>query len=203
MLSLQKYQNKALLFAFVCVTLLLQGCAAVVIGTAAVASSALVIHDRRSTGTFIDDNSIEFKAERRLNDENEPTAGSNLTVISYNHVVLIVGQVSDEQSRQRATEIVKGVPKVRKVHNQVRISGHTTYLARTNDAYITSKIKSLFLVTKGIDATRIKVVTDSGVVYLLGLVTKDEGKIATDIARNTGGVQQVVQVVEPYQPKLG
>lgn len=196
-----KLHQQHFLLSIVCATLLLQGCAAVVVGTAAVASGALVMHDRRTTGTFIDDNSIEFKAKRRLNEKGEPTANGNITAISYNHVVLLVGQAPDESTRQRATDIVKGVPKVRKVHNQIRISGFTTYLSRTNDAYITSKIKSQFLVAKGIDPTRIKVVTETGVVYLLGLVTAEEGEIATEIARNTGGVQQVVQIFERYQAK--
>ena len=173
---------------------LLQGCAAVVVGGAA--TGVAVAHDRRSAGTIVDDESIEVKAVGALNGDKQIRDQTHLNVTSYNNVVLMTGEAPSQQLIQRAYQIVSGFDKVKKVHNEVVVAALSSFGSRSNDALLTSKVKSLMIAEKGFDSSRVKVVTERGSVYLLGLVSKNEANIATEIARRTEGVQRVVKLFE-------
>ncbi|MCG2633569.1 MAG: BON domain-containing protein [Gammaproteobacteria bacterium] len=174
--------------------LLLQGCAGAVLGGAA--AGVTVSHDRRTTGIFIEDQAIEVKAMKRLFDDKEILKNTHLGVTSFNRQVLLTGESPQESLRQRAEQLVSGIANVRHVFNEVVIAAPTSVLSRTNDTYLGTKVKSKFLAQKGLDPTRIKVVTQDGTVFLMGLVNRAEAETATDITRRTAGVQRVVPLYE-------
>lgn len=170
------------------------GCAPIAVGAVG-GGSVLVAHERRTTGTIVEDSAIEFKAASLL--RNEPgIRESHVSVISYNGNVLLIGQVPHEAAKIRAEEILNDFTKVRRVFNELTIAAPSAYLSRAGDAYITSKVKSKIIAEKTLIANRIKVVTENGIVYLLGLVTQEEANMAIEIARHTGGVQRVVPLFE-------
>jgi len=176
---------------------LLGGCAAVVVGGAAVGASA--VHERRSVGTMIDDEGIEWKVRSALNGDKTLSSQSHLSVISVNGVVLLVGQTPTEALRQQATILAKGVDNVRLVHNELAIAAPNSYMTRSSDSYVTSKVKTSLFKVKGhddFDPTRVKVVTENGTVYLMGILYRSEAEDAARQASRVGGVQKVVKLFE-------
>jgi len=186
----------ALLLA-ACATLALQACAPVVIGAGGAAAYSS-LEDRRTTGTQIDDESIEVRASNRVGDRLGSTVHVNVT--SYNRQALLTGEVPDEKSRVEVEKIVRAVPTVKDVTNDLQIAGISSYGARGNDAYLTTKVRGRLLDTKRVSPVHIKVVTEASVVYLMGVVTEAEADEAVEIARNTGGVRKVVKVFEYCKP---
>jgi len=180
----------------------LQGCTAAVVGTG-VGTGTAMAYDRRTAGTVLDDQIIELKAWNALEEDQELSSQSHISVTSFNNVVLLTGETPSEALRERAEAIVRGVPKVRHVHNELTLSAPSAILSRSGDTWITSKVKSAMLATEGVPGTRIKVVTANGTVYLMGLVTREEAEAATETVRRIGGVQRVVKLfeyIEPPQP---
>ena len=176
---------------------LLGGCAAVIVGGAAVGASA--VHERRSVGTMMDDEGIEWKVRTALGEDKPLSSQSHLSVISVNGVVLLVGQTPTEALRQQATILAKGVDNVRLVHNELAIAAPNSYMTRTSDSYITSKVKTSLFKVKGhddFDPTRVKVVTENGTVYLMGILYRSEAEDAARQASRVGGVQKVVKLFE-------
>lgn len=174
------------------------GCAPVVVGGAAATGTAS-IHDRRTVGTFVDDQGIEIKARSAINNVKELSDQSHIGIVSYNGIVLLVGQTPSEAFRQQAQEIVAGVEKVRHVHNELAIAAPSSLTARSNDTLITSKVKTSLFGIKGLpdfDPTRTKVVTEDGVVYLMGLLYRNEADAVSERARQVGGVEKVVKLFE-------
>lgn len=149
----------------------------------------------RSTGGFIDDEIIETKALVNIDKASDELAQSHIVVVSFNGIVLLAGQVKSEELRQMAADAVSKL-NVRRVHNEITVAGASSMVARSNDAWITSKLKSKILVDGDIDGSNIKVVTENGVVYLMGVVSKQEAEKVTEIARTTSGVQKVVRIFE-------
>jgi len=173
---------------------LLGGCVAAV--GAGVVTGAAVAHDRRTAGTFIDDELIELKAVGALQDDKEVWDYSHINVTSLNNIVLLTGESPSEALRQRAAQTVANLQKVRKVHNEVAVAAPSSMLSRSGDTVTTGKVKAALLNSNNVDATRIKVVTENGVVFLMGLVTQKEADAATEVARRVGGVQRVVRIFE-------
>lgn len=186
-------RTAALLASALGASLLLSACAPLLIGGAAV-GSALVVTDRRSTGTQLDDQSIELKAVNRIS----PIAGDrgHVSATSYNKIVLLTGEVPDEAMRSRVEQQVRGIEGVRSVVNELAIMGPSSLTARSNDSLLTSKVKATLVDAKDVQASAIKVTTERGTVYLLGRVTEREAARASDLARSVGGVQKVVRVFE-------
>ena len=175
----------------------LQGCVPVLIGAGG-AAAVTSLEDRRSTGTQIDDEAIETRASNRLNDRFGSRAHINVT--SYNRIALITGEVPDERSRDEAEKIVLAVPTVRAATNDVQIAGPSSLASRANDSYLTTKVRGRLLDTKRLSPVHVKVVSEAGVVYLMGLVTEPEADEAVEIARTTGGVRKVVKAFEYCRP---
>lgn len=171
----------------------LHGCAAVVVGGAA--TGVLMAEDRRKAGVYLEDQEIEIRAMDRLRGAFGEKAAS-VSTVSYNHHVLIYGQVQDDASRTKATEVVKGIPNVVKVHNETTVSGITSYTSDANDASITTKVKYRLTQNDKVSANHVKVVTEAAVVYLMGLVTREEGEAAAQVAAGTSGVVKVVKLFE-------
>ena len=178
----------------VAVLLLITGCAGVAIGGAA--TTALVHRDARTTGTFIEDQAIELKALKALHDDPELKEQTHISVTSYNQVALLTGQAPTEELRSRAIEIVSGIAKVRHIHNEIVIAAPSSMMSRTNDGVLTTKVKSKLFASGELSGLQIKVVSEAGTVYLMGLVSNQVGDAAAQIASTTGGVQRVVKLFE-------
>jgi len=173
------------------------GCAPVVVGGAAAGGAAL--HSRRTMGTFVDDEGIELKARLAILENRELDSQIHINIISYNGVALMVGQAPTEALRQQAQDIVAATEKVRLVHNEMTIAAPNSLMTRSSDSLITSKVKIALFNIKGIkdfDPSRIKVVTEDGIVYLMGLVYHNEADAVSDQARQVRGVEKIVMVFE-------
>jgi osmotically-inducible protein OsmY len=177
--------------------LALQGCVPMVLGAGGAAAYSS-LEDRRTTGTQIDDESIEVRASNRISDRFGSRVHVNVT--SYNRIALVTGEVPDERARDEIEKIVRAVPNVREVTNDLQVAGISSYASRANDTYLTSKVRGRLFDTKRVSPVHLKVVTEAGVVYLMGVVTEPEADEAVDIARNTGGVRKVVKVFEYCRP---
>lgn len=174
-------------------TMPLSGCMPVVAGGFGV--GVLMAEDRRTSGTYLLDEEIELKAASRIHEQHGKN--THVSVTSHNRRVLLTGQAPDAATREKVAEIAKGVPNVREeVQNEVIIGGPTTFATRANDSYLTAKVKVRFLDNKQFNAHHVKVVTEAGTVFLMGLVKHAEGDAAAEIAARTGGVMKVVKVFE-------
>jgi osmotically-inducible protein OsmY len=178
-------------FATLIVLSFLTGCAAVVVGGAG--GAALVGADRRTVGTVTEDQGIEIKAASRIADK-YPDAHINIT--SYNRMVLLTGETATNASRAEIEKITRAIENVRGIYNEIAVVGNSSISARTNDAYLTGKVKARFVDSQKFNAVHVKVVTESNTVYLLGMVSRKEADDATEVARTTSGVQKVVRLFE-------
>ena len=171
----------------------LQGCVEMaVVGAGA---AVLAADDRRSVGAQTEDKEIDLRGESRINDRFGDKAHINVT--SYNRNVLLTGEAPDAATKTEIEKIVREVTNVRGVVNEIQVAGVSSFSARGNDAYLTSKVKARFVdQSASFSINHVKVVTENSVVYLLGLVTRKEADAAVEIARTTGGVQKVVRVFE-------
>jgi len=172
---------------------LLNGCIPLALG--GVAASAQIATDRRSTGAQLDDEVIEDKAIAQIADRLKSDMHVNVT--SYNGIVLLTGEVATEASKNDVGQLVRSIPKVRVVQNELVVGPTSTLSARTNDTFITSKVKARFVEDHDkFQINHVKVVTERRVVYLMGIVRHDEGDAAAQTARTTSGVERVVKVFE-------
>jgi osmotically-inducible protein OsmY len=170
----------------------LAACVPAVVGGAA--AGGAMAADRRTSGIFVEDENIELKAVKKM--ETNLGEYSHVNVTSYNRNVLLTGEVPDEAKKALAESLLKEIPNIRQVTNEITIEPKSSLGSRSNDTYITSKVKTLFVTENRFPANYVKIVTENGVVYLMGLVTKEEADAAVDIARNTDGVTKVVKVFE-------
>jgi len=175
---------------------LLGGCTAVVVGGAA--AGAGVAHDRRTTGTVIDDKEILIKAMRLRAADEEIKSRSNIDISVYDLQVLLTGQAESPEVVARFRDQVARIPRVRKVIDEVTIGAEGTWSEATADAYLTSRVKlALFDVgIEGFDPLRVKVVSSQGTVYLMGLLTPQEADRVTEKVRYISGVKKVVRLFE-------
>lgn len=187
----------AKLAALVLCVPLLGGCVgAAVVG---VGAGALMIVDRRASETYIADQSMEIRANSRISEKYGDKVHVNVT--SYNRMLLLTGEVPTAEIKADVDKIVAGVPDVKSISNELAIAGPSSYGGRSNDSYITSKVKARFVDAGKFSAHVVKVVTEAGVVFLLGMVTQTEANAAVEIARTTGGVLKVVRVFEIVSPE--
>ncbi|MEE3322192.1 MAG: BON domain-containing protein [Pseudomonadota bacterium] len=153
-------------------------------------------HGSRTFGAFWEDGSIERKVSINIARASEALDQSRIVVVSFNGNVLLAGQVDSEDLKSQAGNIASQVRHVRHVHNELEIAGGSSFLARTNDAWLTSKVKSRLLVNGEAVGMRTKVVTENGVVYLMGLLTHAEADAAVNQAQKVYGVQKIVKIIE-------
>ena len=164
------------------------------------ASREAPIEDDRGTRTFgskIDDSLIETKAAVNISKANpDLDKGSHIVVSSYNGIVLLAGQTPRADLKSLAEQTASQVQRVKKVHNELQVMQPSSILARNNDAWLTTKIKTQMLADNSVPGSRIKVITENGIVYLLGLVTRQEGSRATNLVQGVAGVQRIVKLFE-------
>jgi osmotically-inducible protein OsmY len=177
---------------------LLAGCAPVIVGVAVV-GGAMIASDRRSSGAQLDDEVIERKAKGRLA-EAIPDERAAINTNSYNRMVLLSGEVPNEADKITAEQVVARIDTVLSVVNELTVGQPETFNERTNDSYITTKVKASLVDAKDLLANSIKIVTHRRVVYLMGRVSEQEANRATEIARGVSGVRKVVRVLEILTP---
>jgi len=186
----------ALLLAAALAAPLLAGCIELMaVGTGVALAT---VEDRRSTGTQLEDQGIELRAGNRIDDRHGERVHVNVT--SFNRHVLLTGEVPDEATRADIETIVRGVPNVTGVSNDLQIAGRSSTTSRSNDTLITAKVKTRLVDSNKFNPFHVKVVTEAAVVYLLGIVTEQEAADAVEIARTTAGVRKVVKMFEYCKP---
>ncbi len=169
-----------------CVVVFLSNCAVVVAGVAG--TTAIVTTDSRTSGDVINDNTIEAKLKLKFTKYDK----SNIYVYSYNKIILLTGQVPDEVTREKAEFVVKSTPGVKKLYDYTEIRLPQSFLSKTNDSYITTKIRTKALNIKNLSSNSFKVVTTNNVVFLLGIVTPEQGKDIAKISSSVDGVKKVI-----------
>jgi len=172
---------------------LLTGCVPAVIVTGA-AVGVMSAHDRRSTGVQADDEVAEWKGSNRLPARFAESAHANFT--AYNRILLITGEVRDEETQRAIGEMAAGIEGIKKLHNELLVAPISSYSSRSNDAFLTSKFKTRLLESNQLSANHIKPVSENGTLFLLGIVNEREAKVAVAIARTTDGVRKVVNLLE-------
>ncbi len=187
-----KLQVQKILLATVVGASLLSGCAPLVVGGAVV--GGMVAVDRRTSGTQLEDEAIELKVANAVNKELGDRVHLNVT--SYNRRVLLTGEVRNEADRSRATLLAQSQENVKDVVNDLAIGAASSLSQRTKDTVMTGQVKAAFVDAKDLQSSAVKVVTERGIVYLMGRVTTREAQRASDIARGISGVVKVVRVFE-------
>ncbi len=175
-------------------TLTLQGCPVLIFG-AAVGGTAFMTNERRTSEVLLADERIEWTSVQRLR-ESGRWEHMNLNVTSYNRIALLTGQIANEESRQLAEKVVSEIPGVRGVSNELVVGPFSNFGARSNDSLVTTQVKARLVSGNGVNSGHVKVVTESGVVYLMGLVTQSESEAAAKTAAGTQGVSKVVKYFE-------
>jgi osmotically-inducible protein OsmY len=145
--------------------------------------------------SFYHDTQINMEAKRLLKKDRD-LKDTHIDVTVNHGNILLAGQTPDPSQKQHAEELMQDIPNINRVHNQITISGPASALTRSSDSWITTKVKSEMILEKNLGARHIKVLTENGVVYIMGRTTRDEADIATEIARRVGGVQKVVRLFE-------
>ncbi|WP_419147263.1 division/outer membrane stress-associated lipid-binding lipoprotein [Pseudoalteromonas 'SMAR'] len=174
--------------------MMLQGCAAAVVaGTAGAVSAA---NDRRTIGAQIDDNNIEIKGTLAIKGIKHLAERANITLVSVNGVVLMIGQVANQEMKSQAERALQDVSGIRQIHNQLRLSSNIGITTQTHDTWLTSKVKTKLLAADDVNGANIKVVTENAEVFLMGLVSQTEANCAVEIARNISGVKRVIKAFE-------
>lgn len=174
---------------------LLQGCPAPIL-VAGATGGAIVASDERNPRSMVDDQVIESQAKDKLYADSEIATKIHINVTSFNGIVLLTGETVNNVLRTQAVNIVRHIDKVRRVHNEIRVGDLTSLNSRTNDSWITSKVKTQMFTTRGFKSNQVKVITEASTVYLMGLVSKEAGNQAAEIARNVTGVKRVVKLFE-------
>lgn len=172
----------------------LSGCGAFLAGSAV--TGAVVTSDKRTTGTVFEDQAIENKADDFLKADGALAGQTHINVTSYNQMVLLSGEAPTEELKKRAEEYVSRITKVRHVYNEIAIAEPSATINRTNDGLITTKVKGKLVSIKDISALDVKVVTEAGVVYLMGLLDQRTGDAVAEAVSTVGGITKVVKLFE-------
>jgi len=171
-----------------------QACAPVVV--AGGATAAVAATDERTIGTQIDDENIELTARKKINDDNRLGDDVHVNITSFNGVVLLSGEATTAEQRDIVVSLVRSIEGVKRVISEINVAEPTAFSTRVHDSWITGEVKARMLDTENLKSTRVKVVTENGVVYLMGLVSRAQADLATDVTRHVSGVQRVVRMFE-------
>ncbi|NIH15551.1 division/outer membrane stress-associated lipid-binding lipoprotein [Serratia symbiotica] len=178
-------------FAVLCSALLLQGCiAGVVIGSAAIVTKTAT--DPRSIGTQVDDGTLEARIENALSKDPQLKKGARVVATAYHGEVLLTGQLPNSDMTRRAKQIAMGIEGASEVYNEIRQGKPVSLSTASSDTWITTKVRSQLLTSDTVNSTNVKVITENGEVFLLGLVTRQEGQAAAQIASQISGVKHVI-----------
>lgn len=177
-------------------TILLQGC----IDTAVVPATAggsWFNHDRRTAGAIVDDQTVNIRANLAIAKDKRIWKESHVSTLSYNNTLLLVGQTKTTSNKRQIENIVKPLSGVGNIYNQISVGDPIPMSIRCNDTWITTQVKARIMSNRNIGINRVKVITEDSVVYLMGMLTKDEEDSTIEVARRVPGVKRVVTVIEP------
>ena len=177
-----------------CAAALAQGCAPVIV--AGGATAVVAASDQRTLGAVVDDASIEMKATKARNDNPNLGDDVHINITSMNGIVLLTGEAKTTELRDEAVAEIRPIPGIRRIINEIQVAEPTIFANRTRDTWITGRVKAKLLGTENFPSRKIKVITEDTVVYLMGLVTQEEGNIAAEAARTIGDVTRVVKLFE-------
>jgi osmotically-inducible protein OsmY len=178
------------------VVLLLPGCLSTALVAGAAATGGAIIYDRRSAKGIVEDRDVTFQTQNRLDSDKELHARAHISIATFNRIALLVGQASDNELRSRAESIAKSNSNIKMLYNEVTVEKPISTAARANDLWITTKVKTTLLAAPDLNSASLKIVTENGVVYLMGLTTRTQAQIATDKTRTVAGVQKIVKLFE-------
>jgi osmotically-inducible protein OsmY len=183
-----------------CCSLLLSACGSLL---ASVQSNSIEDDPgERTMGQQIEDESIETKMMVNIRADDDRFDDAHLVIVSYNGYTLIAGQVASQALKEQATKVGRKVRGVRRIYNELEVASPSSGMTRTSDTWITTKVKSWLLGSSDTEGLRVKVVTENGVVYLMGLATREESERIAAAAANTSGVQRVVRLFEIVDPAI-
>ncbi len=185
---------KKVLFIFILATLL-SGCIPAAFIAGATAGGAL-IYDHRNLSTIVADRNITYRAAKAIASDPALAENAHISVATLNGIVLIIGQAPTDALREQAQNLVEQVPNIRRIYDRVTIEKPTSAFIRSKDAWITTKTKSMMLAAKGLHSSQVKVITENGVIYLMGLVSRPQSDLAANVARRVSGVKKVVKLFE-------
>jgi len=188
----KKFATRMSAIALLLLSTQLTGCFPAVVGGAA--AGGAMAADRRTSGIYVEDENIELKTLKRLSQYMDKA--SHINVTSYNRIVLLTGEVPNDGQLAQAETLTREVSNVRNIHNGLTVGPASSIGDRSNDTFLTTKVKARFVSENLFPANVVKVVTEGSVVYLMGIVTEKEGEDAVEIARTTEGVTKVVKVFE-------
>lgn len=174
----------------------LSGCIAVVAAIGGATAGGAIIYDQRTYQTMLQDRYSEQIAQNRINLDPALKNHSHISAIVFNHVLLLVGQAPTQELSDRAYQLASTVEHISRSYNQITIGNSTSFAQRSKDSWVTTKVKSALLAEKGLQSNQFKVVTENGVVYLMGLTTQEQASIASNVARRITGVQKVVTLLQ-------
>lgn len=183
----------ALLSATIVMTLL-SGCAGIIVGGAA--TSVALLYDRRTVGTMVEDETIELKAIKAVLGNDTLRLRTHVNITSYNMIVLLTGETPSNQLRSKVSRIVSKIPKVKRIINEIVLSAPSAMVSRSSDTLVTARVKTGLLSLSNVKAPHIKVVTEDGTVYLMGLLHKHEVRPVVEYVRTVPGVQRVIKLFE-------
>jgi len=151
---------------------------------------------RRTFGAYVDDQRLETLIEVNLRKADPRMQDARINVVSFNGVVLLTGEVPHSDLRQIAGETARAIAKVRQVHNELLVKSSSTFFARRNDNWLSTKVRAKILANRDIESERVKVIVDNRVVYLMGLLTRKEADLVSGLAAQGSGGEKVVRVIE-------
>ncbi len=188
--------KKCLIVFFICFASLSQYACAPLIVAGAAAGITTVAVERRTPGTVLEDQTIELKASERFNEDEGLNETARVRATSYNTILLLTGETPNENLRQRAATIARQIEKVSRVHNEITIGDKKSFNKGSNDTWITTKVKTAITREKNLNPIHIKVVTEKSTVFLMGIVSRDEGNRAAIRASKVKGVQRVIKIFD-------
>lgn len=173
----------------------LQGCVPAAF-VAAGAATGVIVYDKRSAKTIVKDRDITFQVQSKLDHDKELSDKAHVSITTFNNIALLVGQTPSARLRKKAEKIVRSHSKIRLLYNEVSIGKPLSNRAMANDAWITTKVKTVLATTSGLNSTSLKIITENKVVYLMGLTTRQQAELATKKTRTVAGVKKVVKLFE-------
>ena len=187
-------ETKIIVVGLIVLGAVMSGCAGVLVGS--VATGAVIADGERTTGTFVEDQAIELKTLEAIRGNLELRGQRHISVTSYNQIVLLTGQVQSTELREIAVSIASKIEKVRQIFNEIEIAAPSSMVTRSGDSLLTAKVKTKLFTLSGFDATKVKVVSENGVVFLMGILTAEGSNIAAVAASQVGGAQKIVKLFE-------
>lgn len=187
-------ETKIIVVGLIVLGAVMSGCAGVLVGS--VATGAVIADGERTTGTFVEDQAIELKTLEAIRGNLELRGQRHISVTSYNQIVLLTGQVPSTELREIAVSIASQIEKVRQIFNEIEIAAPSSMVTRSGDSLLTAKVKTKLFTLSGFDATKVKVVSENGVVFLMGILTAEGANTAAVAASQVGGAQKIVKLFE-------